>query len=111
MQTSDIVTTILERLDIIEATVGIGHNGDPPVSVHLDDDYSLDRRLPTVAVAQRYDVSVRTVDRWAEDPVLKFPKPLVINRRRYWILRQLRAWDLTRIRTSACNKNPSGRLG
>jgi hypothetical protein len=28
---SDTITTILERLDIIEAAVGISHNGGPPL--------------------------------------------------------------------------------
>ena len=38
--------------------------------------------LPAGAVADRYGVSDRTIDRWVEASVL--PKPVYINGRRYW---------------------------
>ena len=42
--------------------------GPPP----LDDD---DRFLPTTETAQRYATTTRSIDRWAADPKLNFPKP------------------------------------
>ena len=105
-ESSDALATILERLDIIEAAVGIGHNGgstlddDPPVNPETD------RRLPAKAVARRYGVVVRTIDRWLDNPKLGFPKPEVVNNRRYWWLSKLRCWDRARIRQVNMKKAP-----
>ena len=44
-------------------------------------------------VAERYDVVVRTLERWDEQPKLGFPPPVRINRRRYRALAELEAWD------------------
>jgi hypothetical protein len=38
-------------------------------------------------VAERYDVVVRTLERWDLDPAMGFPPPVRINRRRYRELR------------------------
>jgi hypothetical protein len=84
-------TTVGDRLAALEAT--IGHNGGPPLD---DDDGELDQRLPTRRVAARYGISVRTLERWALDPVLKFPKSDVVNKRKYWYLRVLRRYDRER---------------
>jgi predicted DNA-binding transcriptional regulator AlpA len=54
------------------------------------------KKLPTRAVMSRYGVSDRTVDRWVADPNLKFPKPIYIQRRRYWDEAELDAFDATR---------------
>jgi hypothetical protein len=52
--------------------------------------------LRTAQVAARYGVTVRSVDRWEEDPELQFPKPFVINTRRYWNLADLEIWERQR---------------
>jgi predicted DNA-binding transcriptional regulator AlpA len=52
--------------------------------------------LPTRLVMDRYSVSDRTVDRWVADPALKFPRPLVINRKRFFYEHELDAFDATR---------------
>jgi hypothetical protein len=44
--------------------------------------------------ARRYDVSVRTVERWESDPTLNFPKSRIINGRRYDNTDALDQWDL-----------------
>jgi predicted DNA-binding transcriptional regulator AlpA len=41
-------------------------------------------------------ISDMTLWRWLRDPRLEFPKPLIVNRRRYWWLRDLEAWEATR---------------
>jgi hypothetical protein len=57
-------------------------------------------RLPTTRVAKRYDVVPRTVERWAENPALNFPKPLIVNGRKYWLLEELEAWERNRAATA-----------
>ena len=51
------------------------------------------RKLPTKQVCGRYLVTDRTVSRWERDPELNFPKPTVINRRKYFDEEQLARWD------------------
>jgi hypothetical protein len=51
----------------------------------------------TKQVRNRYDdKSNRTIDRWIINPTLGFPKPTMINGRRYWRLRELRDWERQR---------------
>jgi hypothetical protein len=52
-----------------------------------------DLRLPSRAVADRYSVCLRTIVRWHQDPDLNFPKPIIVNRRRYYLEAELTAWD------------------
>jgi DNA-binding transcriptional MerR regulator len=53
------------------------------------------RKLPARAVADRYGVSLKTVDRWLETNLL--PAPLRINRYRYWDLADLEAFEQSRM--------------
>ena len=50
-------------------------------------------RTPMRNVAERYDVHVRTIERWIEDPALCFPKPMYIRGRRYFKTAELQAWE------------------
>jgi hypothetical protein len=43
--------------------------------------------------AERYDVSVRTIERWEVDPKLNYPKSMIRNGRRYDSEEALDAWD------------------
>ena len=52
--------------------------------------------LPARAVWSRYGVCSRTIDRWLGDPELKFPKPVVILKRRYWEAAKLEEWERQR---------------
>jgi hypothetical protein len=58
-------------------------------------------RLPAPKVCRRYDITPRTLDRWLEREALNFPRPLVINRRRYWPLDSLIAWELAQAANAA----------
>ena len=58
--------------------------------------YSPEVRLPTVQVAKRFNVVVRTIERWLQDSNLNFPKPLVVNKRKYWRLEELERWERSR---------------
>jgi len=54
--------------------------------------------IPTRLVAARYCVSPRTIERWVEDKDKKlgFPKPMLINKRRYYREADLTAWERLR---------------
>jgi hypothetical protein len=70
-----------------------------------DDDDDDGRYLSTARVAQRYDVTTRTIERWEEDERerLDFPEPdLRINNRKYWKLKTLERWE----RRRATSPNP-----
>jgi predicted DNA-binding transcriptional regulator AlpA len=56
-----------------------------------------DTYLPSVQVAARYGICLRTLYRWAESETLELPKPLWINRRRFWRLADLQAWERRRV--------------
>jgi hypothetical protein len=77
----------IKRMDTVQANV----MGRAPVVT-----YSPEVRLPTVQVAKRFSVVVRTVERWLQDPNLNFPKPIVVNKRRYWRLEELERWERSR---------------
>jgi len=48
-------------------------------------------------VLDRYaGISAMTLSRWLKDKTLAFPKPLVIQRRRYFRLEELQAWEKQR---------------
>jgi len=64
----------------------------PTNSKLIDDEY-----LPTGAVCRRYKVCDRTIDRWTADERVGFPKPLIINNRRYWALAGLQEFERTQI--------------
>jgi hypothetical protein len=71
---------ILQRLNALEAAIG------QPVA-------EPEQHLPTTAVARRYNVTPRSVDRWVDDPDLGFPKPVIMNKRKYWSIRALVDYD------------------
>ena len=52
--------------------------------------------LPGRQVRDRYNVSEMTIWRCLQNAELKFPKPTVINRRRYWLLEELEQWERER---------------
>jgi hypothetical protein len=51
---------------------------------------------PARKVQERYDIADRTLDRWLESQTLNFPKPLIINKRRYWRVSELVEWERER---------------
>lgn len=52
-----------------------------------------DELLPAAQVRRRYGVSDMTVFRWVNDQKLGFPQPLYINKRRYWRVADLQAFE------------------
>lgn len=61
--------------------------------VQLENSGSL---LPARKVWERYSVTDRTLDRWVERKELGFPRPIVINKRRYWYEGPLIEWERSR---------------
>jgi hypothetical protein len=53
------------------------------------------RKLTTRLLCDRYDVCDRTIDRWTEAGIL--PKPMVINRIRFWDAEEVERRDQDRI--------------
>lgn len=52
--------------------------------------------LPTKRVLERYGVSAMTLWRWEREAILPFPAPLVINRRKFYSLPKIEAWERAR---------------
>ena len=49
----------------------------------------------------RYHIADRTLDRWAADPEMGFPKPIIINGRRYFSEPQLVVFERKRVSQAA----------
>ena len=47
-------------------------------------------------ICQRYKIVTRTLGRWLENETLNFPKPVVINGRRYFREKRLEEWERRR---------------
>ncbi|WFU44200.1 DNA-binding protein [Bradyrhizobium sp. CB82] len=62
--------------------------------------------IPTRQVAARYNVTLRSIDRWIRDPELGFPKPIQINTRNYFD--EVELDDFDRQRALARNNKVSG---
>jgi hypothetical protein len=59
-----------------------------------------ERMMQARSVAARYDISVRTLDRWLQKPHLKFPPQAMVTRDvagrvsgRFWRISDLAAWE------------------
>jgi hypothetical protein len=55
-----------------------------------------DQLLPARAVQARYQIVDRTLDRWLANPELGFPRPITVNKRRYFRVSDLEAWERER---------------
>jgi predicted DNA-binding transcriptional regulator AlpA len=52
--------------------------------------------IPAGQLRARYGISAMTVWRWLQDKPLGFPRPIRINRRRFWKLAELEQWEASR---------------
>jgi hypothetical protein len=55
-----------------------------------------DLLLPAHILLERYDIAGRTLDRWLHRADLRFPRPFVINKRRYFKLHEIENWERAR---------------
>ena len=58
----------------------------------------MSRNLRKHAMADRYGVSTKSIDRWTADRRLNFPKPFFINQLPYWNLAEVERWERDRAR-------------
>jgi hypothetical protein len=56
----------------------------------------MSKLIPSRLVAQRYNVSLRTIDRWRRDGKLGFPPSVTINNRNYNLESDLDEFDARR---------------
>ncbi|PCK86364.1 helix-turn-helix domain-containing protein [Rhizobium sophoriradicis] len=52
--------------------------------------------LTSAQVLSRYSISEMTLHRWAKDSRLSFPRPMVVNRRKFFKEEDLVAWERER---------------
>ncbi len=79
-----------------------------PECVALDPE----RLIQARSVAARYDISVRTLDRWLQKPHLKFPPQAMVTRdisgrvsARFWRISDLIAWEAAQGAKCAASHN------
>jgi predicted DNA-binding transcriptional regulator AlpA len=63
-----------------------------------------DEWLSGPRVDRRYNMSPMTRWRWERNPDLGFPKPIIINGRKYWSRRALEEWERTRATPHVASK-------
>ena len=55
------------------------------------------KKVPAKVICARFgDITPMTLWRWLKDPNMNFPQPIVINRRRYFELSEIEAWERNR---------------
>jgi hypothetical protein len=59
------------------------------------------RIIPDRRVCSRYEVTTRTLARWDANPALGFPRPIVINGRKYRREDELEVWERGRVAKGA----------
>jgi len=57
-----------------------------------------DRLVPARQICLHYTICSRTLSRWLAQDDLGFPRPMVVNGRRYWSLTEIEAWDRAQLR-------------
>ena len=61
------------------------------------------------AVAQRYNIALRTIDRWLARAIIP-PPDRVINNRRYWLLASLEEADRKHTLDAGVESRPTGQF-
>jgi predicted DNA-binding transcriptional regulator AlpA len=67
----------------------------------------MSQKLRKRAMADRYGVTTKTIDRWVLDPKLGFPAPIHINATPIWDLSEVERWERDRARPG----RPQAELG
>ena len=58
----------------------------------------MSQKLRKRAMADRYGVTTKTIDRWSQDSRLAFPQPLRIGATPIWDLGEVERWERERAR-------------
>ena len=62
--------------------------------------------IPAAQILKRYGITEMTLWRWLRDNELGFPRPIVINRRRYWWKGSVSAWERSRLGNAVVSGAP-----
>ncbi len=65
-------------------------------------------RIPLTAYARRCNRSMRTIDRWIDDPAVEFPPVIYIRNRRYVTVGDALEWERRQPDLLATNKRLTG---
>jgi len=57
--------------------------------------------LSSAQVMKRYGISEMTLFRWQKNEKLSFPRPMVVNRRKFFSEDEIAAWERERAKVSA----------
>jgi hypothetical protein len=57
--------------------------------------------IPASHACARYNIVTRTLGRWLQNDALAFPRPVIINGRRYFREKLLEEWEKNRVRAPA----------
>ena len=77
------------------------HSIDPGTAGHSRGDDSTTQLVPSRKVQDRFGIADRTLDKWLANKSLSFPRPLYINKRKYFRLCELVAWERSRAKGGA----------
>ncbi len=66
----------------------------------------LDELIPNAKLARRLGTTTRSLFRWTTQPELNFPKPRLINGRRYFSSTEIEAWKRSRVAGAAFDPAP-----
>jgi hypothetical protein len=66
-----------------------------------------DELVSKKTVAEEFDSCTKTIDRWEDDPKLRFPKSLLINRRRFWRRSELEAFKRAQVHAALASRDPA----
>jgi hypothetical protein len=103
MSEPELLRAALERLDnesLASIIAAIARNA-PSLDADEASDRSSPSLLPKRHVADRYSVSLKTVNGWIDNPALQFPQPVIIGGRLYWRVTDLVAWERARATPAA----------
>jgi hypothetical protein len=87
---SDQIRELIARVTALEVHVGIGHSPPEPVLSRIPTT-TTDQRLSKPALARRWGVSSRTIDRRRVE--VGFPAAEIVNLRPYWWLSKIIAYE------------------
>lgn len=66
----------------------------------------LDELIPNAKLAKRLGTTTRSLFRWTTQPELNFPRPRLINGRRYFSSAEIEAWQRSRVAGAAIEEPP-----
>jgi hypothetical protein len=76
---------------------------DPGITGRSSGDDGTTQFLSARKVQDRFGIADRTLDKWLANKGLSFPRPVYINKRRYFRICELVEWEREQARSTASN--------